>query len=232
MTCGIYRLVFNGTDKVYIGQSKNIEKRYLDHIKTIRLGLASVKLTEAFNMYGKPSFDILVVCTEEELDDNENESIDIWDAYNNGFNSRERATGGGRGAYGESNSRSIYTNKQIESVFFQLLENNKTIEKISWDTQVSIGMVYSISNGSSHLWLHKLYPLEFELLKSRRYTKSGSAYQRGLDLPIILNPQGAEFKVDNIRLFAREHGLDPGALNKVLNKKKGHITVKGWRLKP
>ena len=32
MTCGIYKLVFNGTAKIYIGQSLNIESRYRDHV--------------------------------------------------------------------------------------------------------------------------------------------------------------------------------------------------------
>ncbi len=38
MTCGIYKLGFNGTDLVYIGQSENIESRYGSHIFNMARG--------------------------------------------------------------------------------------------------------------------------------------------------------------------------------------------------
>jgi len=36
MTIGIYKLVFEGTDKVYIGQSICIEKRFNNHLCELR----------------------------------------------------------------------------------------------------------------------------------------------------------------------------------------------------
>ena len=44
MTIGIYLLRFNGTHKVYVGQSINIEKRYTDHLYVLKRGLGTYKM--------------------------------------------------------------------------------------------------------------------------------------------------------------------------------------------
>ena len=51
MTTGIYQLVFKGTDKVYIGQSIDIEHRYKGHISCLQLGKGVSKLQNAYNIY-------------------------------------------------------------------------------------------------------------------------------------------------------------------------------------
>lgn len=87
MTIGIYRLIFPNTDKCYIGQSVNIERRYMQHLRSFELSSASAKLQNAYNMYGKPKLDILLDSIEvSELDTCENEAIEIFDSFHNGFN--------------------------------------------------------------------------------------------------------------------------------------------------
>jgi len=86
MTIGIYKLNFKGTDKVYIGQSKNIESRFNSHISALRAGYSTKKLLEAYNSFGTPTIEILCECRIEELNDFENETIEIYNAVDNGFN--------------------------------------------------------------------------------------------------------------------------------------------------
>ena len=72
MSKGIYLLRFKGTDKVYIGQSLNIEYRYRDHLNPAN---RSQKLSEAFILYGNPTLEILCEATDDELDDLEERMV-------------------------------------------------------------------------------------------------------------------------------------------------------------
>ena len=67
MITGIYALKFIGTNKVYIGQSIDIQKRFLAHIYTLSNNRGSAKLQEAYNTFGKPYVDIILECSKEEL---------------------------------------------------------------------------------------------------------------------------------------------------------------------
>lgn len=139
MSCGIYKLNFEGTDKVYIGQSLCIEERFKGHKSKMRRGLASKKLMEAYTLYGFPSLEILCECDESSLNDEENEAIEIFDSVNNGFNKYDRA--GGRNKvhlYGDLNGMAVFHNEQIEEVFYLLLENKLTQQEIANKARVSL----------------------------------------------------------------------------------------------
>jgi group I intron endonuclease len=87
--CGVYKITNNVNGKVYIGQSINIKNRWKDHIYALnRKDSSCVLLQRAWNKYKQESFsfEILELCTEDELDDVEVKYIDIYDAINNGYN--------------------------------------------------------------------------------------------------------------------------------------------------
>lgn len=229
MTCGIYKLNFEGTDKVYIGQSHNIEKRFIEHKKVLISGLASIKMLDAYALYGMPSYEILIECEESELDSEEEAAIEVWDSYNNGFNSRSTATGGGYGSYGDLNGRSKYTNLQIEQVF-KLLLNKINVEEIISTTKVAKGTIHGISKGTHHTWLQNKFPTEYTELLSRKYTTRGTAAQRSIFYPTIIDTLGNEYNnISNVREFARLHNLDSGGLNRLLNSKTN--SHRGWKRK-
>lgn len=64
MTCGIYLLRFTGLDKVYIGQSLNIEQRYRKHLQFLRNQdtKANYRMKAAYLLYGAPQLEILCEC--------------------------------------------------------------------------------------------------------------------------------------------------------------------------
>jgi group I intron endonuclease len=172
MTCGIYVLKFSGTDKVYIGMSDNIERRWSGHKHNLTKGTCSPKLQEAFNTYGLPILEVLCECNKEELDQLEREAIQIYDSIANGFNSRDGgAIGGGIGISGENNGRSKYSNEQIENAFQLLITTNLTYKEISSITKVSLQAVGHIACGSGHKWLANKYPDEYNKLINTK--KSG-----------------------------------------------------------
>ena len=67
MTCGIYKLDFNGIC-VYIGQSIDIETRYSTHLRLLRSGNHTKQLLDAYNKYGLPRLKILKECHKHYLD--------------------------------------------------------------------------------------------------------------------------------------------------------------------
>lgn len=231
MSCGIYKLSFNGTDKVYIGQSNNIQNRYRQHITRMSNGQASVLLQEAYLKYGKPSIEVILDCNEDELDECENEVIAIFNSVENGFNTLAKAGDIPR-RVGEDHGRALYSNDTVEDALFALLSNPLvSIAKIADMVGISKENLYLIANGTNHRWLETKFPKEYanmlELSGTRRAT-SQSASNRGVVYPLLKSPEGQVFKIENIKAFAREHGLDNGHVGKVLHGKyKSH---KGWKL--
>ena len=120
MAIGIYILIFTGTEKVYIGQSKNLELRLSQHKSLFKTGSASQKMQAAFNAYGFPTMEVLIECEESELDSLEYETIALYNSVDNGFNTRKSA-GGGANLWGDLNGRAKYSNAQITDAFLNTL---------------------------------------------------------------------------------------------------------------
>lgn len=231
MVCGIYKLTFENTDKVYIGQSNNISNRYKQHITSMKNSSASSLLQEAYRIYGTPNIETILECTEAELDEAETEAIEIFKSVNNGFNTLTCSTDIPRFT-GENHGRSLYTNKQVESVLFCIVNNPEwQLSKVSNETSVSTENIYLIANGTNHCWLKSLHPKEYATmlkLSGNRRSSCQSASNRGITYPAILSPWNEVFYIENISAFSRKYNLDDGHLGKVLRGKAK--THKGWKL--
>lgn len=231
MTCGVYLLRFKGTDKVYVGQSLDIEDRFRIHRTKFKCSNHSKKLLEAFKFFGYPSLDILLECAPEELDTNENEAIDIFNAVENGFNSCKTA-GGGNDSFGENVGNSKFSNIQIEQAFLLLVNSPELISKdIERITGVSKCTIDAISGYKVHLWLEDKYPEYYTILRNRptsRFGKGKTLKERGIVYPNIISPDGTSYSVENTSQFAKDHFLNNAHLVQVLKgKERQH---KGWRL--
>lgn len=91
---GIYKITNQKNDMCYIGQSVNVSDRWKQHAKC---GLdidtpAGNKLYKAMMEDGIYSFswELLEECNKEELDEKEKFYIDLYNAYNYGYNSTTR----------------------------------------------------------------------------------------------------------------------------------------------
>lgn len=229
MLCGIYLLKFNGTNKVYVGQSVNIDNRILRHKNNLEHNVASKKLQEAYLCYGIFTYDILCECEEQELDILEKEAIDLYDSYYNGLNSRNGSTVG-NGLKGDQNPGSKFSNEQVIDVF-KLLVSDKdlTYKEIANTTNTNISLVKSIKIGVRHTWLKEEFPDTYPILASLdKVANKNSAKNKGITYPPIYDKTGNMFLVSNVSSFAREHNLHAGHLNEVLNRKSK--TTKGWHL--
>lgn len=221
MTCGIYILKFIGTSQVYIGQSRNIEKRYQQHLGLLRSGYASNKLHKAYLKYGIPILEIVQVGLEVDLDRLEYEYILSYDSVINGFNTRSTPTSGGVNMWGDQNGRSKYSNEQIIEVFYLLLEDKVvTYPEICKITGVPKATITDIANGTGHTWLAKAFPDEYKSLLSIKGKRNTRFYRA------IMSPLGTVYEVTHLSSFCSEHGLDTGNISKLLRGKKK--SYNGW----
>ena len=230
MTQGIYKLVFKNTDKVYIGQSIHIDKRFTTHLNELKNGTHSIKLQEAYNLYGLPELIVLEEVLYQNLDTAEERYIQLFNSVSNGFNSAHNASGGV--SLGEANGRSKYSNIQIieavelmvefPDISLKVLANTLNI---SWDT------IKQISRGTQYKWLKDTIPETYSKLlnlKNTRKSTGNSIKGIGKSYPKIQSPEGIVYEIDNGVLFSKEHNLQQSNLYQVLNgNRKSH---KGWKL--
>lgn len=238
MTSGIYKLNFTGTDKAYIGQSVNIERRYKEHICNLKHGRANNKLVEAYRLYGTPTLYLLQACSISELDDLEERYIIEYNSVNNGFNiyanAYEAPTYSG---YGYGNTK-YSKSKILECVLLLKSDELFSLQEVAEHLEINIGTVSNLSRAESHSWLWEEYPEFKELILTRSKERTLKAYtivsnklsaeSRGITYPKIRDPKGIYHEISNAYSFAKLNGLAPNHFQEVLNgHRKSH---KGWRL--
>lgn len=236
MTSGVYKLTFG--NKTYIGRSQNIEQRFRSHISDMKNGKSSKKLLKAYLEYGEPE----LVIIEEETDLKKQKALEIsyikeCDTLTNGLNTTE---GGEDITYGELNSASKYSNKQIYEVL-KLLAYSKemTLLEISEKCDVSINVVKDISAGTKHLWLSTEYALEYALMLENKVYRQNRSLSNLTDkhqfksnlaeYPKLLSPTGEIVIITTtLSKFASDNQLQVGNLSSLLHgRRKSH---KGWAL--
>lgn len=116
MNCGIYIIKNLINNKVYIGQSINIDKRLEVHKQNAFNETCKEYdkcLYKAIRKYGLNnfSFEILEKCTEEDLNERECYWIKHYDSYNNGYNCT--IGGNNRSEKGEAHFNHILTTKDV-----------------------------------------------------------------------------------------------------------------------
>lgn len=232
MTRGIYKLSFNGTNKVYVGQSIDIEKRFTTHLNELKNGTHSHKLQKAYFEYSMPTLNILENVPVLDLDLFEEKYIQQYNSCIDGYNTTGKAAGGV--SLGENNGLSKYSNEQIiEAVELMVqfpdisLKIVSDILNISWDT------LKQIARGTQYKWVEKVIPDTYKnlmLLKGTRASTGNSAKGKGIVYPLIVSPTGELFNIENCKVFSEQHGLQQSNLIQVLNGNRK--THKGWKLAP
>lgn len=90
MVIGIYKIINIKNNKVYIGSSKDIERRWKEHLYSLENNLHhSIKLQRSYNKTKDKStfnFEIIKEVDEDKLKEREQYYINMYDAFNNGYN--------------------------------------------------------------------------------------------------------------------------------------------------
>lgn len=225
MTIGIYKLSFTGTDKVYIGQSLNIERRFIDHKRKLLQGTHTCKMQGAYSSYGMPAIEIIEECSASSLSTLELDYISKYNSVKAGYNILDNEY---PILYGENNGFSSYSNEVYKEILMLLSNKNNSIKYIAEKTGATYEVVKNVASGRCHSWLEDELPDEYNKVQeiqkadNRVYTyiKLSKSY------PNLISPEGEMYELDHQTSFAKEHGLSQSSISDLISgRRKSH---KGW----
>lgn len=127
---GIYCIRNTINNKMYVGESIDIYRRWHEHIQDLRDGIhTNTHLQRSWNKYGEENFEfnILEECEEDKLFEREKYWIEAYDAFHNGYNQTE----GGEGCFGYKHTKeTIEKIKKIKTIQFQDIKNRENLSKV------------------------------------------------------------------------------------------------------
>lgn len=154
---GIYKITNKLNNKVYIGQSININRRFSEHLykknQKIEIDLLGRK---------NFSFDVLELCEKEHLNDKEKFWIRYYNSNIDGYNCN---IGGGY-SFGENNGRAILNEKDV--ILIRESYNNHENKFFIYDTFFSnrISKSYFSSLWEGRSWGHIMPEVFTKKIKS------------------------------------------------------------------
>lgn len=238
MTIGIYSLYWKIPDLVYIGQSVEIETRFIRHLWEMKNGSHSNnKVQRAYNKYGSPELVILEKCLTNQLNELEIVYTYEFDSIKSGLNIIE--AGGQASGINAANSK--YSKFQILKIFILLYKTSLSGKEISNRVKVPEHVVSDIMCGRSHYWLQERYPEKFamisEMTKERCSRRIRGIIKEEKYKGTLLSPFGVRYEIVSIRQFVENNLILFGStdvkvvcqgVRRVLTKMRGQY--KGWTL--
>lgn len=228
MTCGIYKLNFKDTAKVYIGQALNIQYRFKGHLRRLHKGTASIKMQQAYKCYGEPTVEILEECTEDMLNTRELYHIFDNNSVVDGLNTL--IPGSLEGAHYIHNTANAQYGKQVYvSILDMLVNTTLTADKVAEILSVSKYIVRQIASLTSHKWLKIDHPEMYGKLELQAKIGRNSIIHSSDRNTLLISPEEEEIPVINILKFTTDYSLPYGSIYSLIQ---GNILhFKGWRLK-
>lgn len=158
----IYKITNLINNKVYIGQSKNPKKRWYEHCLEASNLRKNQLLYNAIRKYGVNNFKLEVI---EGPIENYNEREIYWIEYYNSYLDKSKGynmTPGGEEPpmfEGENCYFSKYSDKIIEEIQKELINNNLSYEQISKKYNISIEYLSQLNRGIARYNKNLTYPL-------------------------------------------------------------------------
>lgn len=161
MSIGIYKITNLYNNKVYIGQSVHIERRWQEHCCN-----HSSVISKAIRKYGKENFlfEIIEECNIDLLNERENFWINYYNSYvPNGYNITE-------------NTESLHTSyrfidkEQINNIIKDLKEEKESLKELSIKYNVNISTISRINSGQTHYDKNINYPIRKTYFKKEETT--------------------------------------------------------------
>lgn len=160
---GIYKITNKVNEKIYIGQSVNIEGRCRSHRRKYHFN--NSLLYRAMNKYGINNFTFETIdkCRKEELNDKEMYWIKHYES--NGINGYNITSGGSR-----ANNYFIKLNKLIFNEIIECLNKHELTQgEIAKKFNISTGTVSSINTGKAHYDENLSYPIRKKIKKAIKF---------------------------------------------------------------
>ena len=166
---GIYKITNKLNNKIYIGQSNNITRRFSEH--QTKGGSSRIPVDEAIQKYGKEnfSFEIIEECPLDKLNERESYWINYYDAVVNGYNC---SIGGDFQSIGENNGRAILTEQDVKIIRQAYNEHKRRKDVYElFENKISFNTFAGIWDGST--WSHimpEVFTEENKLFYSKQAT--------------------------------------------------------------
>lgn len=233
---GIYVITNTKNGKVYIGKARDIHERYKEHKKKLcGNGHHNRHLQNAWNKYGEKSFkfQVLEYCSVEQLDEREKHFIAIYKPRGLIYN----LTDGGEGTLGHVVSSEARLKISLAKKGKRLPPHTEEAKR-----KISIGNTGKVRTpemrkrtsetrkGISPTPFTQEYKDKIGLAhKGRKQRPEAIAkrVQSRSEWWIVIDPDGNEMEIQNLKAFCRENGLDQRHMSKVANGKVKHH--KQWR---
>ena len=153
---GIYKITNLINNKVYIGQSTDIKRRWKDHRKEAFWRNSSeyeYPLYRAIRKYGLQnfSFEMVEECSKSELNAKEKFYIAQYDSYNTGYNQTE-------GGDSVSHNQKL-TQSQVTEIIQRLKTTHDNIYVIAKDFNVGGTTIHYINKGQQYPQPNETYPI-------------------------------------------------------------------------
>lgn len=167
---GIYRIVNLKNGYSYIGQSKNIYSRFLDHMYKKTENPRMSKIDRAIINEGVTNFlfQVLEICKPEDLDWKEDYYIKYYQSVDFGYNE----VFGGQNNIGESNSNSKLTYIDVFNIreAYKNHQDPEAIYRSYFMTKISLATFFTIWEGKTWNEVHMDV-----------YTEDNKAYYKSLN---------------------------------------------------
>lgn len=156
MKTGIYKITNITNNHCYIGQAYNIEQRWLRHKNSAfnpNSNSYNYSLSLAFRKYGLENFkfEILELCSIENLNEKEIHYIKLFDSFNNGYNS---TPGGSFGpVFQKLNSLSL------DALTYDLLYTDLIYKELEEKYDLTKDFISDVNTGKSWIRENLQYPL-------------------------------------------------------------------------
>lgn len=178
--CGIYKITNLVNGKIYIGQSKNIYKRWSEHKRPRNYNCPL--LYKAIKKYGIDnfSFEIQEICSEEELNEKEIYWIKYYNScvfFENGFgyNCNEGGSEGKGYVFSEETREKMSEIKLEKGVW---CSKPVICENIEFNSISDCAKYYGADKDSMSCWLNKKYGMPEFFVKNRlRYKDDDFSYK-------------------------------------------------------
>ena len=166
MSCGIYKITNLINNKVYIGQSVNIEKRIISHKNTgfnPKNSSYDYPLYKAIRKYGLENFSFEII--EELNKDLLNDREKYWISY---YNSNNKNFGYNQTDGGDTGTFKTLSWESVEQIIELLMTTGKSQEEIAKLFNVSQMAISDINTGSFWHKNYLKYPLRKYAIKKKR----------------------------------------------------------------
>lgn len=220
----VYKITNLVNNKIYIGQTNNLKRRFSEHINDKR---KDNPIHRALKKYGKDNFTFEVLYHGEEYNQKEIDLIDYYDTTNKskGYN----ILSGGQDSSGENNPMSKIDQEKANNIIVYLLETDLSYSEIAKKLNIANTFVNHINVGES--WRNDnlyTYPLRqnrisndiyFKIVESLKttklnFTKIGNLFK--LERSVIQGINlGSTYKKDNLDYPIRKRYIDLEIVNEI-----------------